>query len=288
VVAKRASKPADYSLAASATPGFANLRLHPRRHQDEPSRLRSRHSLKPVVTGIQAMRYLGPDVVPAAVLRTLSAPRCGTRSSRGLVEPPAAKPRWTSTARLSHPDRVTSSPRSRICPVWATKKESHACCTDRAVDKGAELAAALDAPLYVIVSYRTVTRSTALALAGGIAAHPGVLARPADRLEGIGLKVTREVWAGDPADALTATAAQVGAQMIVVGTKGMHRAATSRIRPKPRRTSRPEAPAGIGGRAACRHSARPPDSALPAMVAQMLREGSRWKEGEQPGGRRGR
>jgi nucleotide-binding universal stress UspA family protein len=104
---------------------------------------------------------------------------------------------------------------------------------DRAVDKAGELAAALGAPLHVIMSYRTVTSSTALALAGGVAVDPvvadaqmrshaeGVVARAADRLEGIGLKVTREVWAGDPADALIATAAQVGAQMIVVGNKGM-------------------------------------------------------------------
>jgi nucleotide-binding universal stress UspA family protein len=105
---------------------------------------------------------------------------------------------------------------------------------DRAVDKAGELAAALGAPLHLIMSYRTGTSSTALALAGGIAVDPvtadaeirshaeGVVARATDRLEGIGLKVTNEVWAGDPADALIASAAQVGAQMIVVGNKGMH------------------------------------------------------------------
>jgi nucleotide-binding universal stress UspA family protein len=105
---------------------------------------------------------------------------------------------------------------------------------DRAVDKAVELAAALGAPLHVIMSYNTVTSIAALAIAGGIAADPvtadaelrshaeGVVARAAGRLERIGVKITPGVWAGDPADALIATAADVGAQMIVVGNKGMH------------------------------------------------------------------
>jgi nucleotide-binding universal stress UspA family protein len=104
---------------------------------------------------------------------------------------------------------------------------------DRAVDKAGELAAALGAPLHVIMSYKTLTSSAALGIAGGIVVDPvavdaglrshaeGVVARAADRLEGIGVKVTRRVYAGDPADALIATAAEVAAQMIVVGNKGM-------------------------------------------------------------------
>ena len=104
---------------------------------------------------------------------------------------------------------------------------------ERAVDKAGELAAALGAPLHVIMSYKTITSSAALAISGGIAADPvtadaelrshaeGVVARAAGRLEGAGVQVTPGVWAGDPADALIATAADVGAQMIVIGNKGM-------------------------------------------------------------------
>jgi nucleotide-binding universal stress UspA family protein len=104
---------------------------------------------------------------------------------------------------------------------------------DRAVDRAGELAASLGAPLHVIMSYKTITSSAALAIAGGIVVDPvtadeglrshaeAVVARAADLLEGIGVTVTCRVCAGDPADALIATAAEVGAQMIVVGNKGM-------------------------------------------------------------------
>jgi len=104
---------------------------------------------------------------------------------------------------------------------------------DRAVEKAGELAAALGAPLHVIMSYKTVASSAALASAGGLVIDPvtvdeglrshaqSVVARTADHLEGIGVKVTCRVCTGDPADALIAAAAEVAAQMIVVGNKGM-------------------------------------------------------------------
>src|ERR1700757_4326329 len=104
---------------------------------------------------------------------------------------------------------------------------------DTAVDKAGEPAAAIGAPLHVIMSYKPVTSSAALAMAGGIAVDPvatdarirshaeGVVARAAERLERTGVKVTREVRAAEPADALIAGAAELAAQMIVIGNKGM-------------------------------------------------------------------
>jgi nucleotide-binding universal stress UspA family protein len=104
---------------------------------------------------------------------------------------------------------------------------------DRAVDKAGELAAALGAPLHVVMSYKSITSSASLAIAGGIVVDPAVasegasshaesvVARAADRLDGLGLEVSPRVCAGDPADSLIAVAGEVGAQMIVVGNKGM-------------------------------------------------------------------
>jgi nucleotide-binding universal stress UspA family protein len=104
---------------------------------------------------------------------------------------------------------------------------------DRAVDKAGELAVALNAPVHVVMSYKTVTNSASLAIASGIvvdqlvsgegasAQAQNVVAQAADRLEEIGVKVSRRVCAGDPADSLIGVAGEVGAQMIVVGNKGM-------------------------------------------------------------------
>lgn len=105
---------------------------------------------------------------------------------------------------------------------------------DRAVDKAGELAAALSAPVHVVMSYKAVSASSAsLAAAGGVVIDPlaesegatayaeGVVTEAAGRLEGAGVKVTHWVCAGDPADTLIAVANEVGAQMIVVGNKGM-------------------------------------------------------------------
>jgi nucleotide-binding universal stress UspA family protein len=104
---------------------------------------------------------------------------------------------------------------------------------DRAVDKAAELAAALDVPLHVVMSYKLVTSSASLAAAGGVAIDPiavnegssahaeRIVAGAANRLRVGGIEVTPRVCAGDPADALIAVAGDVGAQMIVVGNKGM-------------------------------------------------------------------
>jgi nucleotide-binding universal stress UspA family protein len=56
----------------------------------------------------------------------------------------------------------------------------------------------------------------------GIISHAeNVVARTADRLKDGGVAVTSRVCAGDAADSLMAVAGEVGAQMIVVGNKGM-------------------------------------------------------------------
>jgi nucleotide-binding universal stress UspA family protein len=103
----------------------------------------------------------------------------------------------------------------------------------RAVDKAGELAAALGVPLHVVMSYKLVTSSASLAAAGGVSIDPvvtnegssshaeSVVARAADGLREAGITVTPHVCAGEAADSLIAVAGDVGAQMIVVGNRGM-------------------------------------------------------------------
>jgi nucleotide-binding universal stress UspA family protein len=102
-----------------------------------------------------------------------------------------------------------------------------------AVDKAGELAAALGVPLHVVMSYKLVTSSASLAAAGGVSIDPvaanegvsshaeSVVARAVDGLRESGVTVTSRVCAGEPAESLIAVAGEVGAQMIVVGNKGM-------------------------------------------------------------------
>jgi len=104
----------------------------------------------------------------------------------------------------------------------------------RAVDKAGELAAALGVPLHVVMSYKLVPSSASLgAAAGGVSIDPvaanqgasshaeSVVARAADGLREAGITVNPRVCAGEAADSLIAVAGEVGAQMIVVGNKGM-------------------------------------------------------------------
>jgi nucleotide-binding universal stress UspA family protein len=103
----------------------------------------------------------------------------------------------------------------------------------QAVDKAGELAAAMDASVYVLMSYSALSASAALAASSGVWVDPvatseasraraeRVVAAAATRLERLGVEVRQHVCAGDPAEALTALAGHVGAHMIVVGNKGM-------------------------------------------------------------------
>jgi nucleotide-binding universal stress UspA family protein len=102
-----------------------------------------------------------------------------------------------------------------------------------AVDKAGELAAALGVPLYVVTSYKLVSNTASAAAAGGVTIDPvaanegvrsnaeSVVARIVDRLRDADVAVIPRVCAGDPADSLIEVAGEVGAQMIVVGNKGM-------------------------------------------------------------------
>lgn len=103
----------------------------------------------------------------------------------------------------------------------------------RAVDKAGELAAALGVPLHVVTCYNLVTTSASLAAGGGVVVDPvaanegvrshaeGIVARAADRLREAGVTVNPRICAGEAADSLIAVGEEVGAQMIVVGNKGM-------------------------------------------------------------------
>ena len=104
---------------------------------------------------------------------------------------------------------------------------------DRAVDKAGELAAALKAPVQVVMSYPPVSSTAWLAAAGGMVIDPTpsnegakahaeeVVARATDRLARLGVSAQSHVCAGDPSDALMGVAADTDAQMIVVGNRGM-------------------------------------------------------------------
>jgi nucleotide-binding universal stress UspA family protein len=105
--------------------------------------------------------------------------------------------------------------------------------SERAIDKAGELALALGATVYVVMSYRVPSASAGLAACSGVWVDPmatsddlraraeSVVAAAGNRLERLGVKVGRNVCAGDPAEALMFLATDVGAQMIVVGSKGM-------------------------------------------------------------------
>jgi nucleotide-binding universal stress UspA family protein len=103
---------------------------------------------------------------------------------------------------------------------------------DKAVDKAGELAAAFGATVHVVTCFSPMTTSAGLAAAGGMM-HPLGEAEAGQaqaeetaklavkRLEHAGVKADRHVCAGPPADVLVSVASDVGAQMIVVGNKGM-------------------------------------------------------------------
>jgi nucleotide-binding universal stress UspA family protein len=101
---------------------------------------------------------------------------------------------------------------------------------ERAVDKAAELAAALGATLHIVTSYST--NGAILAAAGGIAVpalHDDearqeaeqIVARSSQRLADSGVEVRAHVCAGEAAEALMTIADDQGAEMIVVGNRGM-------------------------------------------------------------------
>ncbi|MDX6225954.1 MAG: hypothetical protein QOJ92_1757 [Frankiales bacterium] len=102
-----------------------------------------------------------------------------------------------------------------------------------AVSSAAELALLAGARLTVVTAYRSV-RALALMAAGGSAAIDLVDAEDQQRMEAEellthavmrvdagGVRITTEARAGDPAEVLISTAEEVGADLIVVGNRGM-------------------------------------------------------------------
>lgn len=104
---------------------------------------------------------------------------------------------------------------------------------ERAVDRAAGLARALGVPLHIVNSYSVASSAGWMAAAGGIAAGDvysdeasrgaaeEIIARSRQRLAEFGIEVHTHACDIDPAEALLTIAAGEGAQMIVVGNRGM-------------------------------------------------------------------
>jgi nucleotide-binding universal stress UspA family protein len=101
----------------------------------------------------------------------------------------------------------------------------------RAVDRAAEIAVALGAPLHVAMCFESII-SPAMAIAGaGIGPLPAddyaderareVVDRAASALARKGVTAKTHICQGEPSDALITLATGLGAQMIVVGNRGM-------------------------------------------------------------------
>ena len=104
---------------------------------------------------------------------------------------------------------------------------------DRALQRAGEIAAALGAPLHLVTSYKPSSNGARMAAAGGIVIDPNiteedgrvwaeqVLTRARLQVEGLGVTIETHACGSDPSQALMSIAADHGAQMIVVGNRGM-------------------------------------------------------------------
>jgi nucleotide-binding universal stress UspA family protein len=104
---------------------------------------------------------------------------------------------------------------------------------ERAVDRAAELARALGVPLHIVNSYSVASSAGWMAAAGGIAAGEvysddaargaaeEIVTRSRQRLAELGIDVHTHACDIEPAEALLTIATGEGAQMIVVGNRGM-------------------------------------------------------------------
>jgi nucleotide-binding universal stress UspA family protein len=108
---------------------------------------------------------------------------------------------------------------------------------DKAVESAAGIARTLNAKLHLVTAYKggASGMSAATGAAAGAAlvdtgaghavaeeSAKGVLDRAVEAY-GSGLDVSTHVVHADPVEAILSTAAEVGADLIVVGSKGMHR-----------------------------------------------------------------
>ncbi len=116
-----------------------------------------------------------------------------------------------------------------IAPIVAGTDGS--ATAERAITKAGELAAALDATLHIVTSFDarpTVAWVAGAELVSGVALAEEartwaeeIVLRTQRRLAETGVRSETHVATGDPANALITVAEGVGAQMIVVGNRGM-------------------------------------------------------------------
>jgi nucleotide-binding universal stress UspA family protein len=104
---------------------------------------------------------------------------------------------------------------------------------ERAVDRAGEIAHALGATVHVVSGYSTGANAVWMASAGGFAAAEvyeeeekrtraqHYVDRANRRLAELGVASESHVWPGEPAEALVRIAEEQGAQMIIVGNRGM-------------------------------------------------------------------
>jgi nucleotide-binding universal stress UspA family protein len=97
----------------------------------------------------------------------------------------------------------------------------------RAVEQAGALASALHAPLHIVMSctdYGSEAYMSGGSVAGGgeeLADAAKIVAREQQEVGGLGVETRTHVCAGDAAEALLSIAEGEGAQMIVVGNRGM-------------------------------------------------------------------
>jgi nucleotide-binding universal stress UspA family protein len=101
---------------------------------------------------------------------------------------------------------------------------------DRAVNRAAELAALTGADLHLVSAYReapvrvgdgSVAEAADWSIGGDYKAD-AALQRTIARLRGKGISIDEHAPKGDPADAILTVAVRENADLIVLGSKGMH------------------------------------------------------------------
>lgn len=118
-----------------------------------------------------------------------------------------------------------------IAPIVAGTDGSDS--AERAVARAGEIAAALDTTLHVVMSYKDPERASYMAALGGVPVDVGgltedvrkhaeaVVSQSKRRLAEDGVRTETHVICGEPAEVLMSVADGEGAQMIVVGNRGM-------------------------------------------------------------------
>ena len=93
----------------------------------------------------------------------------------------------------------------------------------QAVDAAFDLAERYDAPLVVLTAYAPGRRDTLGWYATEATQAERVLADASEAAEARGVRCSTAMREGDPADVIVALAAERGAELLVVGNKGMDR-----------------------------------------------------------------